>query len=153
MAKMYYEADADMSLIKDKNIGIIAVTPAGNRPDPTFHTLVEPMSKHINDYSTSPLMAALHDEQKEFSKAGNSDGKRWTPFSESMKSLLDYVRINPGEQPKYIVPHISHHWPSDRIARNMILKLARTDDLTGFRAEHCHGNTHLFAKVSSPDGD
>ena len=38
MAKMYYEADADLSLIKDKTIGISATAARGTPTPLTFTT-------------------------------------------------------------------------------------------------------------------
>ncbi len=65
---------------------------------------------------------SLCDEQKDWAKAGNADGKFWTPFQGTCKALADYVAKNPGQTMKEVIDQIDHHYSSDAGARAHLAK-------------------------------
>lgn len=63
------------------------------------------------------ILDSLCEEQKTFAKAGNAEGKRWTPFQNTCKQVLATVAHSPGICMKDLVDAISHHYASDAGAR------------------------------------
>jgi hypothetical protein len=62
----------------------------------------------------------LVEHQKTFSEAGNSDGRRWTPFNQTKLELTQYVSKNPGCKLKDALTNIKHHYASLSSAQNSI---------------------------------
>lgn len=62
----------------------------------------------------------LYDEQKNFAKAGNSNGKRFTAFQSTKLALIDYVEENPNCKLKDALMKIGHHYSSISSATNSI---------------------------------
>lgn len=61
-----------------------------------------------------PIM--LLDKQKNFAMAGNNNGKRWTPFMDTVHNLVAFVEKNNGCDIKHAVSSIAHHYKSQNVA-------------------------------------
>jgi hypothetical protein len=66
------------------------------------------------------LRKSLNDRQKTYVKAGNADGRYWTPFQETCRTLRRFVGENPGVCLKDAINGIRHHYSSDSSARACI---------------------------------
>jgi len=54
----------------------------------------------------------LYEIQKTYAEAGNSNGRRWTPFNQTCLELAKYVSKNPGCKLRDALKHIKHHYAS-----------------------------------------
>lgn len=54
----------------------------------------------------------LYEMCKTYAEAGNSDGKRWTPFNQTIFELRRYVEKNPGCKLRDALKHIKFHYVS-----------------------------------------
>ena len=63
------------------------------------------------------LENSLCEEQKTFSAAGSPGGCAWTPFKETCKTLLEYVKIaGDGVKLNKAIKEIKHHYSVERSA-------------------------------------
>lgn len=74
-------------------------------------------------------LAKLHESMKDFAKAGNANGNRWTPFKQTCLNLTEYVVQNPGCYLSDAMKSIPHHYRSDVVA---IARMAKN-----IRQNHC----------------
>jgi hypothetical protein len=98
-------------ICKEWGIGIFIV-PAHNEVRELLTAKIQRnvLKKHIT----------LIDAQKTFAEAGNSDGKRWTPFAQTVESLKYYIKNNPGCRLKIALQEIDHHYSSLSSAQSSI---------------------------------
>lgn len=68
------------------------------------------------------LRDGLRDEQKYWAAAGNSFGRRFTPFAGTCYGLAQVVASNPGIEFSEALTKIKHHYASDQSARSSLLK-------------------------------
>lgn len=54
----------------------------------------------------------LCDRHKSFAEAGNSNGKRWTPFQATKENLIKYIKKNEGCKLRNALQNIEHHYSS-----------------------------------------
>lgn len=73
-----------------------------------------------NEYSQKSklILKYLHKSQKNWAKAGSSNGDHWTPFKETVKLLKEYITIHPGCTMKEAIDKINHHYSSPGNAVN-----------------------------------
>lgn len=66
------------------------------------------------------MINSLNESHKTFAKAGNSDGKHWTPFQQTCLELQRFVIANPSVYLKDAMGKIKHHYSSNISARTSI---------------------------------
>lgn len=66
------------------------------------------------------LLEHLHKEQKDWAKAGNNKGDRYTPFKHTLRQIEDYLKLHPGTPIKEIIKNIKHHYSNDNNACSAI---------------------------------
>jgi len=83
-------------------------------------------------------LVPLLEIQKDFAEAGNAEGKKWTPFAQTIRELEQYVSKNPGCKMRDALNHISHHYASLSSAQNSIrqwIKAGVIDSITNERGK------------------
>ena len=58
----------------------------------------------------------LRKQHKDWAKAGNADGKKFSSFQYTKQMMIDYLKKNPRSDMKTIVKNINHHYHSDNAA-------------------------------------
>ena len=101
--------EASMKFLSQNGIGLLEYT---NFPN-NFVVSVKP---RFDRKRTDIIYESLHEKQKDFAEAGNSDGLRWTPFKETCFKLRKEVNLNPGLTLKEYIDKIHHHYNSDKTA-------------------------------------
>lgn len=133
-AKRYGRLIAERTL-KHEGIGLILLDyafPEGM--EVSNFGAIEP--KHDEGAMVEKVLGILTEKHKTFAKAGNSNGKRWTPFQATIKAVQSYVLEHPGCAVKEVVEGITHHYASDQGARANILQHIRdTKLIRGVRIE------------------
>lgn len=77
----------------------------------------------------------LNNAQKSFAKAGNSQGKRWTPFQQTKKELIEYIIEHPGCRIKDAVEEINHHYHSNKAAASSLPQWIRQGVIKEIRSD------------------
>lgn len=70
------------------------------------------------------LSEVLNEGHKTYAEAGNSEGKRWSPFKQTCLEIYRYVRVNEGCTLKDVLNSVNHHYASTSTARSCIPKWA-----------------------------
>lgn len=73
----------------------------------------------------------LTEPHKTFAKAGNADGRRWSPFRATCEAVLAAVTETPGLTISEVVEKVEHHYASPKSARGSLLTWARAGKLEG----------------------
>ena len=76
------------------------------------------LNRKIAHYSN--VRRWINDKHKYYAEAGNSMGKRWTPFQETCDQIRNFVQKNPGCTLKDLMSNINHHYHSSISARSSI---------------------------------
>jgi hypothetical protein len=77
------------------------------------------------------ILKVLTPEHKTFAAAGNSAGKRWTPFQRTCSLVKKYVDENPGISMKKLVDSVDHHYASNAGARSSLARWIEADYIKG----------------------
>lgn len=98
-----------------------------------------------SNYATAPTLIRnsnflnikdyLHEAQKTYAEAGNNNGKRWTPFTQTREEIYNFVKKNPGCSIKEMMRHIKHHWATDQSAYCCLTKYLGNDPIPFIRVE------------------
>ena len=105
-------------IMAERGIGCIKVQgPESYQPEPMVVTRGVVAARLNRKASSDKLRNSLCEEQKTFATAGNSDGKRWTPFQRTCREVLNAVTKKPGLNMKELVDAVDHHYASDAGAR------------------------------------
>ena len=81
------------------------------------------------------ILKQLSEEHKTYALAGNSNGRRWTPFQNTCRSILNYVSNHPGCNLKTLISSIETHYSSPARARACIAHWVMKGCIRGLRAE------------------
>lgn len=82
------------------------------------------------------LQNCLTEQHKTWAKAGNSDGKRYTPFQDTKDQLIRFVTKTPGLPIKKVIAGIKHHYRKDSTARACILQWIHRGIITEVKLKH-----------------
>lgn len=79
----------------------------------------------------APIRKALHEEQRTFSKAGNSGSKFWSPWQGTCREVRSAVkdRVTMAE----LVARIKHHYRTNSTARSCLTKWIECGKIPGVR--------------------
>jgi hypothetical protein len=77
------------------------------------------------------LPVALLDGQRTFAKAGNADGKFWSPFRDTCERVRKVVDALPGLTMSEIVDMIDHHYVSKQSASGSLLRWVEAGKIDG----------------------
>ena len=93
-------------------------------------------------------MDVVHDGHKAF-KAG-AQGKRWSPYRQTVDLLVKHVEGDPGCTVKDAVKQIKHHWSSNRVAVRKLVDLIRKGSIKELTYDLNSGVMKMFpAEVTS----
>ena len=81
--------------------------------------------------TSTDLKRALERANPTYAEAGNSNGKRWTPFKATCEAVLLYVQENPGARIKEIVDNVKTHYSSPKTAHSCIIGWAKEGKIPG----------------------
>lgn len=89
--------------------------------------------KRVLDSDLVPL--TLKEEQRTWAQAGNAEGKRWTPFQQTVENVKAFLYQRRGDtfMMKDIVADIEHHYSSDTSASNALRIWITTGKVPGIR--------------------
>jgi len=65
---------------------------------------------------TNYIRNSLTEEQKYWAEAGNAQKLRYTPFQDTKRQVISYIKNNPGCTFKELIDNIKHHYVSDTSA-------------------------------------
>lgn len=77
------------------------------------------------------LPVTLVEAQRTYAKAGNADGKFWSPFRETCERVRKTVDAHPGLTIREVVDAIDHHYASKQSARGALLGWAEAGKIDG----------------------
>ncbi len=98
-------------ICKDYGIGLYYDSPYNNG----LRQVVPP--KLIRKYLSK---LELLENQKDYAEAGNSDGRRYTPFLQTKNNLIDIVKYNQGIPLSDAIKQMKHHYNTDVTARGCL---------------------------------
>ena len=90
------------------------------------------------------LMGRLTEAQKTFARAGNAEGRRWTPFQQTCHDLARYVAHNPGCLLKDAIDNVPTHYVSVSTARSCLRIWIGEGKVRGVRMERYGRKLRLF---------
>lgn len=115
-----------------KGIGLITVKSGGGGICESWE-LVEEMPKprlHRKAYVDN-IRNALSEAHKTFAEAGNSQGRRWSPFRETSRRVQEIVKMYPGCNLKFLVDNVNHHYASNQSFKANVPTLIRSGVIEG----------------------
>ena len=122
-------------IVQERGIGILKVQgPESYQPEPSVVTHGVTDAKLNRQAWSDKLRDSLCEEQKTFAVAGNSEGKRWTPFQKTCREVLNVVTKKPGLCMKELVDAVDHHYASDSGARAHLSSWIQEGVVTGVEA-------------------
>jgi hypothetical protein len=81
------------------------------------------------------LKICLTEERKTYAKAGNADGRRYTPWKATCDAVRRAVEESPGITMKECIDGIKHHYSSNSCARNSMAKWIDAGKVEGVRSK------------------
>jgi len=96
------------------------------------------------------LQAALNPQMKVWAKAGNAEGKRWTPYAQTISDVRDFIKRHPGCTLKEIMEHIGQgHYSSKQTAKSCIRTALSNWESTWCRVEADSSPYHYYVKADA----
>lgn len=134
-------------LCQQHGIGIITLLTESGKPWPgnLSMEIVKPgLSRKIVGLN-------INEKQKDYCKAGSSNGGHWTPFKETCEKLIRDVTRNPGMEFSKIIENLDYHYASYQSARSC-LKGFIGSVIPELRLETVGGKLCVFLSEGKEDG-
>lgn len=133
-------------LMNNLGIGLLRINNNGFRYDSPIREVWEPrfrrkVGKH--------LLNGLNEKQKYWAEAGNPDGKRWSPFNETVRRLKDYIRSHPGCTMKQLLDNVQTHYSGTVCAKTAIFSWINHGVIKGVRIDSDKKPYRLFLEKES----
>jgi len=93
----------------------------------------EIVSPKLIRISTEKYRSKLLPEHKTYAKAGNADGRRWSPFKNTCLNILNSVRRSPGICMKDLIASTDHHYHTPSTARQCLVKFIEAGIVPGVK--------------------
>jgi hypothetical protein len=106
------------SVCRRYGIGSMLVSEATEYSSPVLTTVAPAFHRRID----SRIRDFCVVEAKNFAKAGNADGKFWSPFKSTCVEIRRVVEERPGVTLRELMQLIKHHYQTDASARGAIPK-------------------------------
>jgi len=90
------------------------------------------------------VLDSLTEQHKTYAEAGNSEGRRWSPFKETCLQIYRYVQVNEGCFLKDVLNNVKHHYASTATARSCIPKWAEAGEIERIRVEKEKGQWRFY---------
>src|ERR1700687_305889 len=81
------------------------------------------------------VKVCLTEERKTYAKAGNADGRRYTPWKATCDAVRRAVEEKPGITMKECIDGMKHHYSSNACARNSMAKWIDAGKVEGVRSK------------------
>lgn len=120
-------------ILRDKGIGLMIV---GRDGAFTVTGVTRKSWPKLNRHAHSNakrLMASLEPEHKAYAKAGERNGKRWTPWTSTCRRALWRVQANGPMTVSALMASIDHHYNSHSAARSSFVQWLRAGSVPGLR--------------------
>lgn len=112
-----------MAALVLERFGIGELLVGSGPPDAYGPTVQERLAPALSRKAqANDILDCLTEEHKTYAEAGNSKGRRYTPFAATCDTLVRYVKRNPGCSMKEAVEGIPHHYASPQSARISLAK-------------------------------
>jgi len=99
---------------------------------PKANSVLEILQAPLNRKATTIMIKErLLSAHKTFAVAGNSEGKRWTPFQQTSQNILHEVKKHPGITMTELMNKIVHHYGATSTARSCISQWAQKGMIKG----------------------
>lgn len=115
---------------QDQGIGIIEVQLVDDLIEPHFK-VTELVTARPDQRCSRNFADKLHESQKDYAKAGNAKGKRWSPFQQSCMNLTILARGMPGMRINDLVKCFRHHYQTDSAATGSLRKWVEMKKIRG----------------------
>ncbi len=118
-------------------------------------------NSYIDEVVHAPLLRAYHRDAKRlremlnpqmkvWAKAGNADGKRWTPYAQTISDVRDFVAKHPGCTLKEIMEHIGRgHYSGEQTAKSGIRTALSNWESTWCRIDVDSSPHHYYVKFDA----
>lgn len=90
----------------------------------------------LNRRKHERLRDCLSEEHKTYAKAGNAEGKRWTPFQGTAQAVKHFVSLNPGCTTKEIIENVKTHYGCSTTARSCIAQYIQRGIIKGIKCDN-----------------
>ena len=112
-------------LLKGEGIGWII-------PSPSEHCCVERIAPRLFRRAAAHIIRRqLCDAQRTYARAGNAISAYWSPWRETCRQTLEFIRAHPGCTLKELVDGIRHHYSASATARTSLAKYLRQGIIPG----------------------
>jgi hypothetical protein len=101
--------------------------------------------------SIEQLKNGLRDEHKTWAEAGNSSGRRYTPFADTCYGLARVVAAIPGISFAEALGKIKHHYSTDQSARSSLLKWIEAGRVKDVKVIRSGKAIHLYHPDAVPE--
>lgn len=122
-------------ILREWGIGLMTVTLSEYEGSRVREEVSPRLWRRIPLDGTARLRAMLNDGTRTYAKAGNADGKFWSPFKETVRQVQQTVHQAPGITTRELVGSIRHHYSTDRTARSTLLRWLWLGKIPGVRGE------------------
>lgn len=119
------------NLAEDLGIGVIEVT---DRNDGANFATVRSYPRLNRACDPGRMLKALRPEHKTFAEAG-SNGSHWSPWRESIRSLVSEVEREPGQTLAAIIAKVPHHWANNSSAKGCVARQIQAGLIKGLRLQ------------------
>lgn len=96
------------------------------------------------------LKECLSEEHKTYAKAGNADGKRWTPFQGTARAVQVYVREHPGCTTKELIDNIKTHYSCSTTARSCLGQYIQRGIIKGIKCDNSKRILRFYTEKDYP---
>lgn len=90
------------------------------------------------------ILNTLTEEHKTFAEAGNSYGRRYSPFQATCLAVARFVKKSPGATLKETIEGIDHHYANEGSARCSLAKWITRGKVAGVESRIKKGKTRLY---------
>lgn len=97
---------------------------------------------HISHY--------LVEEQKEYARAGNADGKRYTAWRQTCDRVTNYIKENGPTRMGILVREVDHHYSSPKSAKTSLTHWIRAGRVSGIEIVRVLGEALVREKSDEP---
>lgn len=87
------------------------------------------------NHAHRPVRALLHESQRVMGEAGTKSGGYYTAFRQTMTDAAEYVAAHPGCSVREVMADISHHYASERGARQGLVFALNRGLCSGVRSD------------------
>jgi hypothetical protein len=131
--------EAVRSILRTIGIGMLEYSDSGY-----YRGISESVKPSFRRKTSQSFFKVLNDGHKLMGVAGSNRGERWTPFKETVASIKEYLRLNPGATYEQLIGNIKYHWKTPSTARNCIKRYLDSGIISGIRVDTTEKKHKLY---------